>query len=49
MYLNPRKKRPDFEWDFDKDQLNQEKNGISLALAQLAFLDYNQNHRLRWV
>ena len=32
-------KRSDFEWDAIKDQLNQEKHGISFALAQLAFLD----------
>ena len=33
------KKRPDFEWDAAKDKLNQEKHGVSFALAQLAFLD----------
>ena len=32
-------KKTDFEWDDDKDQANQEKHGISFALAQLAFLD----------
>jgi uncharacterized protein len=32
----------DFEWDSDKDQLNQRKHGISFALAQLAFLDHNR-------
>ena len=36
------KKRSDFEWDSAKDQLNQEKHGISFALAQLAFLDHNR-------
>jgi uncharacterized DUF497 family protein len=33
------KKRSDFEWDDEKDELNQKKHGISFALAQLAFLD----------
>jgi hypothetical protein len=33
------KKRSDFEWDQDKDLINQEKHGVSFALAQLAFLD----------
>lgn len=32
-------KRSDFEWDAKKDELNQEKHGVSFALAQLAFLD----------
>ena len=32
-------KRPDFEWDSQKDKQNQEKHGVSFALAQLAFLD----------
>jgi len=32
-------KRSDFEWDFEKDQLNQKKHGVSFAMAQLAFLD----------
>ena len=36
------KKRTDFEWDQAKDLINQEKHGVSFALAQLAFLD--QNH-----
>ena len=31
-------KRSDFEWDSYKDALNQEKHGVSFALAQLAFL-----------
>ncbi|OGQ87844.1 MAG: hypothetical protein A2464_05545, partial [Deltaproteobacteria bacterium RIFOXYC2_FULL_48_10] len=35
-------KKTDFEWDDDKDQANQEKHGISFALAQLAFLDHNR-------
>jgi hypothetical protein len=30
---------PDFEWDSAKDLTNQEKHGVSFALAQLAFLD----------
>ncbi len=33
------KRRSDFEWDSNKDKLNQEKHGISFALAQLAFFD----------
>ncbi len=36
------KKPSDFEWDTDKDQLNQEKHGVSFALAQLAFLDQHR-------
>jgi len=36
------KKRSDFEWDSAKDTLNQKKNGVSFALAQLAFLDHNR-------
>jgi hypothetical protein len=35
-------KRSDFEWHSEKDQLNQEKHGVSFALAQLAFLDHNR-------
>ena len=33
------KKRPDFEWDDEKERLNVTKHGVSFALAQLAFLD----------
>ncbi len=29
----------DFEWDDNKDKANQQKHGVSFALAQLAFLD----------
>jgi len=36
------KKRSDFEWDSNNDELNQEKHGVSFALAQLAFLDNNR-------
>jgi uncharacterized DUF497 family protein len=36
------KKRSTFEWDFAKDKLNQEKHGVSFALAQLAFFDRNR-------
>jgi len=32
-------KRSGFEWDYDKNLINQEKHGVSFALAQLAFLD----------
>ncbi len=28
-----------FEWDAEKDTLNQEKHGISFAVAQYAFAD----------
>jgi uncharacterized DUF497 family protein len=35
-------KRSDFEWDSTKDLINQEKHGVSFALAQLAFLDHNR-------
>lgn len=30
-------KQSDFEWDSSKDKLNQEKHGVSFALAQLVF------------
>lgn len=36
------KKRTDFEWDQAKDLINQEKHGVSFALAQLAFLDHDR-------
>ena len=36
------KKGSDFEWDDKKDRFNQEKHGVSFALAQLAFLDDNR-------
>ena len=35
-------KRSDFEWDSTKDLINQEKHGVSFALAQLAFLDQHR-------
>ena len=35
-------KRSDFEWDSAKDQLNQNKHGVSFAMAQLAFFDFNR-------
>jgi uncharacterized protein len=34
--------RSDFEWDSEKDYLNQEKHGVSFALAQHAFLDHHR-------
>ncbi|MFP4452596.1 MAG: BrnT family toxin [Desulfobacterales bacterium] len=34
--------RSDFEWDSRKDKQNQEKHGVSFALAQLAFLDIDR-------
>jgi hypothetical protein len=30
---------PSFEWDEDKNRLNQKKHGIAFELAQRAFLD----------
>ena len=35
-------KRSDFEWDSTKDLINQEKHGVSFAMAQLAFLDHER-------
>ena len=32
-------RKTDFEWNDDKDKANQEKHGVSFAVAQLAFLD----------
>ena len=32
----------DFDWDENKDKTNQEKHGVSFALAQLAFLDHSR-------
>ena len=32
----------DFEWDDNKDKINQKKYGVSFALAQLAFLDHHR-------
>jgi len=31
-----------FEWDSDKDRLNQQKHKVALSLAQHAFLDPNR-------
>jgi uncharacterized DUF497 family protein len=36
------KNHSDFEWNSAKDIQNQKKHGVSLALAQLAFLDHNR-------
>jgi uncharacterized DUF497 family protein len=33
------KKKPDFQWDENKNRMNQKKHGVSFSLAQLAFLD----------
>ena len=33
------KRQADFEWDENKDRINQKKHGVSFVLAQLAFLD----------
>ena len=35
-------RQSDFEWDSAKDLINQEKHGVSFALAQLAFLDHHR-------
>ncbi|MBW2704774.1 MAG: BrnT family toxin [Deltaproteobacteria bacterium] len=35
-------KRSDFEWDSAKNMINQQKHGVSFALAQLAFLDHQR-------
>ncbi len=42
LYFNCMKKQSDFEWNSAKDILNQNKHGVSFALAQLAFLDHNR-------
>lgn len=31
-----------FEWDADKDALNQQKHGVSFAIAQYAFADQHR-------
>jgi hypothetical protein len=36
------KNRTDFEWDQAKDLINQNKHGVSFAMAQLAFLDHKR-------
>ncbi|MBN2201602.1 BrnT family toxin [bacterium] len=36
------KKQSDFEWDSDKDLVNQRKHGVSFAVAQRAFLDHDR-------
>ena len=30
---------PSFDWDEDKNRLNQEKHGVAFEIAQAAFLD----------
>ena len=35
-------KRSDFEWDFANNLINQQKHGVSFALAQLTFLDHQR-------
>ncbi len=37
-----RRKQTEFEWDDDKDILNQEKHGISFVAAQYALADRNR-------
>ena len=36
------KKRTNFEWDENKEKVNEKKHGVSFSLAQLAFLDSNR-------
>jgi len=36
------KSKVDFEWDEEKDKINQKKHNVSFALAQLAFLDHSR-------
>ncbi|MCG2712005.1 MAG: BrnT family toxin [Candidatus Omnitrophica bacterium] len=31
-----------FDWDQNKDRINQEKHGVAFVIAQLAFLDPNR-------
>ncbi len=33
------KKRADFQWDENKEKVNEKKHGVSFSVAQLAFLD----------
>ena len=33
------KTKSHFQWDEDKDKLNEKKHGVSFSLAQLSFLD----------
>ncbi len=35
-------RQSDFEWDADKNKVNQLKHGISFPMAQLAFLDHHR-------
>jgi len=36
------KNKADFEWDENKDKINQKKHSVSFAFAQLAFLDHKR-------
>ncbi|OEU44822.1 MAG: hypothetical protein BBJ60_03515 [Desulfobacterales bacterium S7086C20] len=36
------RKKSDFEWNQEKDRVNQEKYGVPFALTQLAFADPNR-------
>ena len=36
------RKQTEFEWDDEKDNLNQEKHGVSFIVAQYAFADSNR-------
>ncbi len=36
------RKKSDFEWNQEKDRVNQEKHGVPFALDQLAFADPNR-------
>ncbi len=35
-------KRTDFQWDENKEKINEKKHGVSFSLAQLASLDSNR-------
>jgi uncharacterized DUF497 family protein len=39
MYYLQRMAKTKFEWNSEKDKLNQEKHGVSFAVAQYAFAD----------
>lgn len=39
MYYHQQMAKTKFEWDAEKDALNQEKHGVSFAVAQYAFAD----------
>ena len=42
IYYNKTMKKTEFEWNEDKNELNQKKHGVSFYDAQQAFLDANR-------